>query len=360
MQAFALVFALVVGLGQARGQSDPFTFDFTELAPGVWAGVRPDVGRTPVMGSATFVISDAGVVVFDGGGVPLMSERLIEKIRALTELPVTHVVISHWHGDHNFGISSFRDEFPGVEIVAHEFTYEAMTRGKTDYIHRRPGAVPPMRERYLARIESGLDLEGDPLPESVLLRMAEFVDDSDLIHSEYNRLELTLPTMSFRESLTIHSGSRRIELLFLGAGNTAGDLVMWLPEERVVAAGDLVVHPTPYGFNVPPRAWADTLGRLNALDYDVLVPGHGELQYDTRYVDLLIEVCESLVAQRDALVAAGVPSEEAQAQLDFTAFEPRFTGGDPESADLFFQYFERPMRSATFKELTGEPMVALD
>ena len=104
---------------------DPFTWEFTELAPGVWAGQRPDPTRLPVMGNTLFVVTDEGVVVFDGGGVPLMTERLLRKIDEVTDQPVTHVGISHWHGDHHFGIWKIQQRYPDVEIVAHPFTDEA-------------------------------------------------------------------------------------------------------------------------------------------------------------------------------------------------------------------------------------------
>lgn len=89
-------------------QADPFQYTWTEVVPGVWAGIREDSPRIPVMGTTTFVVGDSGVVVFDGGGIPLMSERAITKIRQVTDKPVTHVAVSHWHQDHNFGIRAFR------------------------------------------------------------------------------------------------------------------------------------------------------------------------------------------------------------------------------------------------------------
>jgi hypothetical protein len=91
---------------RAGGDEGPFQFEFQEIGSGVWAGVRPDGPRFPVMGNTTFVISDAGVVVFDGGGMPAMAEQIIAKVRSLTDKPVTHVVISHWHGKNSRMFSS--------------------------------------------------------------------------------------------------------------------------------------------------------------------------------------------------------------------------------------------------------------
>ncbi|MCB1607314.1 MAG: MBL fold metallo-hydrolase, partial [Xanthomonadales bacterium] len=118
---FALAAALLwISVGvRAELPADPFTWEFTELAPGVWTGVRPQSSLYPVMGSSTFVIGSDGVVVYDGGGAALMSERLLAKIGELTDQPVTHIVISHWHGDHHFGIWRILEQYPHAQVIAH-------------------------------------------------------------------------------------------------------------------------------------------------------------------------------------------------------------------------------------------------
>ena len=142
---------------QTAGKQSPFVFTFEELAPGVWAGVRPDGPRFPVMGNTLFVISEAGVVVYDGGGMPAMAEQIIEKIRSLTDLPVTHVVTSHWHGDHNFGVFRFGEEFDNVQFIAHEFTAEVMNSSRINYIDREMGFVEQNFEEFKKIVETGVD-----------------------------------------------------------------------------------------------------------------------------------------------------------------------------------------------------------
>jgi glyoxylase-like metal-dependent hydrolase (beta-lactamase superfamily II) len=349
-----------VAVPAAATSVDPFVPVFEELAPGVWVGRREDSLRFPVMGTTTFVISEEGVVVFDGGGVPLMSERVLAKIRELTDRPVTHIVISHWHGDHNFGIGVIREAFPAVQIVAHNFTRAAMLGAPMRYIESQPDLVDKNAPRLRAVLEAGKESDGSPLTDDRAAGYREMLEYADLIDQEYERLQVNVPNMTFDKTLTIHSGSRWIELLHLGAGNTAGDVVMWLPEPRIVATGDLVVAPTPYGFNVPPRAWAATLGRVQDLGYEILVPGHGAVQRDPSYVDLLIEVADSVADQRDALLAEGLDAKAAQEKIDISEFEPRFTAGDPRLTRYFKNYFTDPFRKAAFKALTGEPMVRVD
>ena len=344
----------------SNANAGPFELEFEELAPGVWAGVRPDGPRFPVMGSVTFVISSEGVVVFDGGGMPIMSEKTIVKIRSLTDTPVTHVVISHWHGDHNFGIYRFVEEFPDAQIIAHRFTDAVMKGSRIQYIQRYPEFMAKNVPTFKKALETGAEEDGTVLTLSDKIEYERIIEDADEIDVEFKRARITLPTVVFGDELIIESGGRRIELRQLGPGNTEGDIVMWLPKERLVATGDLVVMPTPYAFNVPPRAWAATLNRLNELQYQILVPGHGKVQRNSRYVDLNIEAATSIADQRDAMIADGVSNDDIEERLDFTAFEQRFTDGDEYLTGYFKAYFERPFRKAAIKELSGEPMVPIE
>lgn len=354
---------LIAGLllyATAIADSKVFTFDFEEVADNVWVGVRPDSPRYPVMGNTTFVISDVGVVVYDGGGAPAMAEQIIEKIRSLTDKPVTHVVISHWHGDHNFGIYRFAEEYPDVEIIAHRFTAEVIDSPRIAYIDFASTFYERNRVDMQLIVDTGKNGEGVQVSEHDRQSYGQILENEELIGPEQKRFRVTAPNVIIGDKFTIKSGERTIELMKLGNANTEGDILMWLPDERIVATGDVVVLPTPYAFNVPPRAWAETLRNVNALNYEILVPGHGAIQRDTAYVDLIIESADSIADQRDAMLADGTATEEVEAALDFSAFEQRFTGGDEYIKVFYDAYFESPFRQAAMKALTGEPMVAID
>ena len=344
----------------ALADDGPFSYEFEELAPGVWAGVRPDGPRFPVMGNTVFVISEEGVVVYDGGGMPAMSDLVIEKIRSLTDKPVTHVVISHWHGDHNFGVFRFAEEFSNVKFIAHEFTRDVMNSTRIHYVDRQRGFMESNREEFQKIVATGVDSEGKEQSATDVEIYRRILADSDVIEAEFRRAKVTPPNVVFTDSYVIESGSRTIELLFVGHGNTAGDVIMALPKERIVATGDIVVLPSPYAFNVPPKAWAQTLRNINDLGYEILVPGHGAIQRDTAYVNLLIEAAESIASQRDELLASGKSGEEVEAELDFSAFEDRFTHGDEYVRVHYAEWFAQPFRKAAMKALTGEPMVAIE
>jgi len=354
-----IVVILIAFSLSANSDEGPFQFEFEEIGSGVWVGVRPDSPRYPVMGNTTFVISDEGVVVFDGGGMPVMAEQIIEKVRSLTDKPVTHVVISHWHGDHNFGVYRFAEEFPNVQFIAHEFTNEVFNSSRITYIDRQRNFITNNREEFQEIVATGKNAEGEVQSEADRKDYARILEDAGVIEPEFNRARVTPANIVFKDDFTIQSGDRTVKLLHLGHANTAGDIVMWLAEERIVATGDIVVLPSPYAFNVPPRAWADTLRALNDLDYATLVPGHGEVQTDTTYVDLVIEAADSIADQRDTMLASGTSNDEVEAGLDFSAYETRFTQGDEYVKSYYDAYFVGPLRAAAMKALTGEPMVEI-
>jgi len=361
----ALVLVLVLSLTPLMAEQalpdDPYTYTWHELAPGVWSGVRENGPQAPVMGTSTFVVGDDGVVVFDGGGAPLMSERLMKKVAEVTNQPITHVVISHWHGDHHFGVWRIIEEFPGVQVISHEFTRAATLGAPMDYIKDSGTAIERFAVSANERLATGLERDGEtPLSEDVLDYYRYVLEHKDLLDSQFKQYAATAARMTFEDKMTIYTGTREIQLLHVGDGNTEGDVIMWLPQEKIVATGDIVVLPTPYAFNVYPDRWRDTLLAINELEYEILVPGHGEIQRSKDFTNLMIEVLDSIIEQTDQFIEAGLTQEEAEARYDYSVFEERFTGGDPYVAFFYNNYFTEPLSSAAYRAAKGEVLVKLE
>jgi cyclase len=151
------------------------------------------------------------------------------------------------------------------------------------------------------------------------------------------------PDATFDEAVSIDLGGRVAEVRFLGRGNTAGDAVVWLPKERVLAAGDLVVHPVPYLGGGFPADFVRTLGRLVELDPLLIVPGHGELLRGTAYPRMLAEFIAAVNAQVSAAVyrlgngsrnVADI-QKAVEGSMDVAGWRQRFAGDDPDSRDTF-------------------------
>jgi glyoxylase-like metal-dependent hydrolase (beta-lactamase superfamily II) len=166
-------------------------------------------------------------------------------------------------------------------------------------------------------------------------------------------MKIVPPTVTFDEALEIRLGTRLVQLRHFGPANTKGDAVMILPADRIVAAGDIVVAPIPYGFGSYPRSWANALKDLKGTQYTTLVPGHGPLQTDTAHLDLMSETLVGVATQVDALVAQGKSLDDIRKAVDFSRVEPRFTKGDPILTRFIALFFKQPIVTAAYNVAKG-------
>lgn len=334
--------------------ADPFELEWTQVADGVWAGVRPSGPRIPVMGTSVIVIGDSGVLLFDAGGAPLQSERVLAKVRELTDQPVTHIAISHWHGDHHLGIHRILEAYPDAAVISHAFTAAAMAGAPMDYIIPQiEDGFGAAKEALGAYVESREFPDGRPIPDELVEYYRTAYEDADLIDEQIRGFVVSTPTVTFENDFVIDLGGREVQLKHLGWGNTKGDVILWLPEERVAASADIVVMPTPYGFGSYPEKWVDTLNKLKALKYETLIPGHGPLQTDAAYVDLLIETMMLVDEQVTPLAQQGLSLEEVREQVDFSSVEERFTNGSALLESRFDAWFKTPIVEAAYNVATG-------
>ena len=326
--------------------ADVYSVELEQLAPDVYLVRRPEPLREPVEPNALFVVNADDVVVFEGGGAPVVAERTIALIRSVTDKAVTHLVNSHWHGDHTLGNQVYRAEFPGVKIVAHPETLAAMTGPPMAYVERYVPMLAGLIEEWSALKEKGelSPARTELLPSIVLMR------------EEFARTTITPPDFLVDDRLVLERGEREIHIIHPGRGNTPGDLVLWLPEERILATGDLVVHPVPYGFGSFPGEWIATLDRLAGFDFDLLVPGHGDVQRDSSYMRRLQALLAEVRRQVAVSVAEGKDLEAARQALDLSAFVDEFAGDDEDARVKFENWWRQPIARSAWLEARGEPI----
>ena len=321
-RALAGAIALAASLSApASHAADPFEMEWRELARGVWVGVRPVSYRSPVMTNTTVVIGDKGVLVFDAAGFAIQGERLVEKVAELTDQPITHIAISHWHGDHSMGDYEVLEKFPAAEVISHEFTarYNASPNGEKVEPRdvKARSRVPGARSRRRSPPASAPTARRSRRRCASLLRRAARALRLRQRRAP-RREQVTAPTRTMTDRLVIDLGGRDVELRHIAPGNTKGDMFLWLPEERILATGDIVVRPTPYGFYSYPRSWATVLRELKTFDAKFIVPGHGDVMTDTAYLDLLAETMDLVASQVDAAVKAGKSLDETRPPMDWS------------------------------------------
>lgn len=339
---------------EAGGHEPRDDLRVTRLAEGVYAAVWAQPLLDPVEGNSLFVVNEQDVVVVDSALLPSSTRRMIAELRKITDKPVRYVVNTHWHDDHHGGNYLYRELWPEVEFIAHRATRARIL----ELVYEpRPGLLEQYREqteRYSRWSETGRDDEGEPLDEPRRQRAGEVAALLDRVVREASEVREMPPDLTFDDRLVLRRGARTIEIRWLGRGNTAGDVVVHLPEERIVASGDLLVSPIPFFFGSYYDEWIDTLEALDALGAEVLVPGHGAILHDRTYLRTVQELLRSLVAETERAVAEGLTLEQAKERIRLPEWRERLAGEDEKLQRAFDAYVLAPGVERAYRQARGE------
>lgn len=215
----------------STGDTAEKTITFAEIGEGLYAFTAEGDPNTGI------IVGDDSVMVIDAQATPVMAEKVIERVRSVTDKPIRYVVLSHYHAVRVLGASAYGAD----EILASDATRSLIVeRGKEDWASEL-GRFPR------------------------LFQAAKSVPG------------LTWPTMTFPGKMTVWLGKRRVDLVHLGRGHTAGDIVAWVPDSKVMFSGDLVeYHSACYCGDAHFADWPKTLDTLASYDPRALVPGRGD------------------------------------------------------------------------------------
>jgi glyoxylase-like metal-dependent hydrolase (beta-lactamase superfamily II) len=307
----------------------------TKLADGVYEIQHPNTGGN-VNGNTTVIIGERQVFVVDTCYLPSVAREDIAQIRQWTDRPVSFVLNTHFHNDHNLGNRAYMDAFPALTIIAH-----AETKKEMDLFG--PGsAMRDQREvAYLQKmLETGKTPDGQTLSEADKTQVKNALARRMPALEEVKKVKFQSATLTFEHDFSIDLGSREVEIKFLGRGNTPGDAVVYLPKEKIAIAGDLLVYPIPYIYDGYPREWIQTLQNLAQLDADMIVPGHGPVMHDKTYIYLMRDLMKSAVDQMTESLRKSRPAmfqtlDEVKASIDLTPFRQRFAGNDKDLGEAF-------------------------
>jgi glyoxylase-like metal-dependent hydrolase (beta-lactamase superfamily II) len=250
---------------------------FIQLSPNAYAYTAEGDPNSGV------IIGDDSVMVIDATATPVMAQALIKHIRAITDLPIKYVTLTHYHAVRVLGASAYFKE-GGEQIIASRGTYELIVeRGAQDMqseIDRFP--------RLFAGVES---VPG-----------------------------LTWPTLVFEKALTVFMGSLEVNIMHVGMGHTKGDTIVWIPSQKVLFSGDLVEYDAAaYTGDAQLEEWPATLEILRAMQADKLVPGRGPALTNPTEVnkglDYTKDFVTTLLSSAREAVAAGKDLKGAMAHV---------------------------------------------
>ena len=330
-------------------------YTLTQVADGVWAFVSPETTGPIPSGNVLAVVGDESVLVVDTGRFPTLARRMVADIRRKTDRPVRWVVHTHWHLDHIVGDGEFRSAFPQATFLATDFTRRKMIEKQVPYVRDIEKNDRGYIDYLEGTVAKGRRDDGTPISPETIAYLKSQIADIGLEIAEVPGATIVPPDVTFEKELTVHLGrSRDARVLFLGKGNTAGDTVVWIPDARVVATGDLLVAPVPYGYGMHPGEWIETLNRLMALDAAAIVPGHGPVMRDWSYAKRIQELLTSVRSQVAASAKAGATPEQAFEKCDVDRFEKEFARGDPMRLRAFRDFFVRDAINRSYQEAKGE------
>ena len=334
------------------------SFELVKLAEGVYVARRTEPPGLTVNGNSVFIINERDVVVVDATLTPGTAREELAALRRLTDKPVSYVVSTHWHDDHVMGNAAYRAAFPGAEFVAHANTRDYLpTTGLANRkLAMSEGGYPNFIRALKRRLERNESVFGGPLDEEERAVISSDIKIAERYMAENPGAEVVLPTVTLRERLTLHRGSRVIDILHLGRGHTSGDIVVHLPAEGIVVAGDLVIHPVPYVGNPQshPGEWGETLDKLLALKHTMIVPGHGPVLRDDAYVRLMSRLFSSMKRQVAAAAARGETLEQVRKGVNLEEFRKQFAGDSRVRRDIFDSYVLGAGIAAAYADATAK------
>ncbi len=204
---------------------------FTEVGRDLWAFTAEGDPNTGV------IIGDDSVMIVDAQATPRLAGKVIEKVRSVTDKPIKHVVLTHYHAVRVLGASAFG---ASEVIMSEKARAMVVERGQEDW-----------------------DSEFGRFPR--------------LFQGHESIPGLTWPTLTFADRATFHLGKRRVDLSFLGRAHTAGDIVAYVPDANVMFTGDIVeYHSACYCGDAHFSDWPATLEAIRGYSLDAIAPGRGD------------------------------------------------------------------------------------
>jgi len=215
------------------------------------------------------IIGDESVMIVEAQATPRLANKVIEQVRKVTDKPISHVVLTHYHAVRVLGASAYGAD----QIIMGEAARGmVMERGQEDW-------------------------------DSEFQRFPRLFEGYESIPG------LTFPTTTFNDRMTVHLGKRRVDLMHLGRAHTAGDIVIHVPDENVMFTGDIVEdHSACYCGDGHFADWGTTLDAIKAYDVNSIAPGRGGALIGKEAVNRAIE------STRDFVNSTYAPAARVAAQ----------------------------------------------
>jgi glyoxylase-like metal-dependent hydrolase (beta-lactamase superfamily II) len=293
-------------------------FTFNEIKPGIYHAVG--TGSLSVGCNGSIFVNEDDVLIVDSHITPAAAWALLKELKNITDKPVRYVVNTHFHFDHAHGNQVFPED---VEIIGHEFTREKLVAGASKSGRSWDLFVGGLPAR-ITEMEAELKAAKDASDSTKAAELEENLEVQRHYRDATAAIDVTPPTTTLSQRMTLFRGGREIQLLYFGRGHTGGDVVVYLPAEKVVATGDLLTAGLSYMGDGYLEEWANTLEVLKGLDFEVVLPGHGQAFREREKVDYFQAYLRDLSQKIAKMHADGVSAADAAQEIDMTSHAAHF------------------------------------
>ncbi|QEW21021.1 Beta-lactamase type II precursor [Marinibacterium anthonyi] len=267
----------------SQGDMEEKKISFTQVGEGLYAFTAEGDPNTGV------VIGDDSVMIVEAQATPRLARKVIDCVRSVTDKPISHLVLTHYHAVRVLGASAYGAREIIMSDVAAAMVEE---RGKEDW-DSEFGRFPRLFQGH------------EEIP------------------------GLTRPTTTFSDRMTVYLGKRRVDIMHLGRAHTAGDAVIWVPDQEVMFTGDIVeFHSACYCGDGHFGDWPETLSQIAAFEPQAIAPGRGDALVGPEAVAEALESTADFVRSTykpvERVVARGGTLKEAWDAVR-AACDPKFS-----------------------------------
>jgi glyoxylase-like metal-dependent hydrolase (beta-lactamase superfamily II) len=301
-------------------------------------------------GNGVAIIGPDGVFFIDTFIQFNYAEEAIRRLRQVTRLPVRYVLNTHWHYDHVMGNSVFKRVFPQAQIIAHDSTAARLVSQVKPRVEGERAFIDGSIATADSEVTSGKIGGVTPIVGSMKPFWALALQEAKEYKQQFRPERFVPADITFSDSLTMRWGSQTLRLIHMAEnGHSAGDVVVWIPEARILVAGDIVVGPTPYATYRNSPGLIRALHTLIGMNPAIVIPGHGEVEHDLAYMQLLERAFTEYRRAAEAAYAAKVPVQEALKTIAFPEIDRQFTGDDAMKQFAYRAFFARNLIRNTYQ-----------